>query len=284
MELQDFWSIIQNYKAVFLDSYGVLKNSSGIIPGVQETIDFLHQKKIPFYVLTNDASRSPEQLIQRYAEQGLTGIHLDQMVTSGMMTREYLQYKVPDGKIAYLGTENAANYIEEVGLVTVPMHGVAEAEYNEIAAVAFLDDEGFDWQVSINKTINILRRENVSVVIANSDKTYPISGVEVALATGGLAEIIEKVTGKQFIHFGKPDGQMFLYAYGKLNQNDQYISKGEILMVGDTLGTDILGGNKFGLHTMLTLSGNTTAPQAAEQIHTKGIIPDYIVSSIAKKA
>ncbi|HKK76881.1 MAG TPA: HAD-IIA family hydrolase [Saprospiraceae bacterium] len=283
MELQNFWSVIHNYKAVFLDSYGVLKNSSGVIEGVQETIDFLNQERIPFYVLTNDASRSPEQIIQRYAEQGLTGIHLDQMVTSGMMTREYLQYKVPDGKIAYLGTENAANYIEEVGLVTVPIHEVEEIDYQSIAAVAFLDDEGFDWQLSINKTINVLRRQNVSVVIANSDKTYPISSVEVALATGGLAEIIEKVTGKQFIHFGKPDGQMFLYAFDKLNRGDRYISKGEILMVGDTLGTDIVGGNKFGLHTMLTLSGNTNARQAEELIHTRGIIPDYVVGSIAKR-
>lgn len=282
MELQNFWSIIPNYKAVFLDSFGVLKNSSGIIPGIQETIHFLHEQQIPFFVLTNDASRSPEQLIQRYEEQGLTGIHLDQMVTSGMMTREYLQFKVPNGKIAYLGTENSANYIEEVGLVTIPIAEVREADFSDIAAVAFLDDEGFDWRDSINKTINLLRRENVSVVIANSDKTYPVSSQEVALATGGLAEIIEKVTGKQFIHFGKPDGQMFLYAYDKLNQQDRYISRGEILMVGDTLGTDIVGGNKFGLHTMLTLSGNTNARQAAELIHTKGIIPDYIVTSIGR--
>jgi len=280
MELQNFWSIIPNYKAVFLDSFGVLKNSSGIIPGIQETIHFLQEQQIPFFILTNDASRSPEQLIQRYEEQGLTGIRLDQMVTSGMMTREYLQFKVPNGKIAYLGTENSANYIEEVGLVTIPIAEVREADFGDIAAVAFLDDEGFDWRDSINKTINLLRRENVSVVIANSDKTYPVSSQEVALATGGLAEIIEKVTGKQFIHFGKPDGQMFLYAYDKLNQQDRYISRGEILMVGDTLGTDIVGGNKFGLHTMLTLSGNTNARQAAELIHTKGIIPDYIVASI----
>jgi HAD superfamily hydrolase (TIGR01450 family) len=204
------------------------------------------------------------------------------MVTSGMMTREYLQYKVPGGKIAYLGTENSANYIEEVGLVTIPIHEIDEKDYDKVTAVAFLDDEGFDWQTSINKTINILRQGNVSVIIANSDRTYPVSRKKVALATGGLAEIIEKVTGKQFIHFGKPDGQMFLYAYDKLNRGERYISKGEILMVGDTLGTDILGGNKFGLHTMLTLSGNTSAGQAQEHIHTKGIIPDYVVESIGR--
>ena len=50
-------------------------------------------------------------------------------------------------------------------------------------------------------------------------------------------------------------------------------------MVGDTLTTDILGGNKFGIDTALVLSGNTLRESAAEQIHATGIIPDYICES-----
>jgi HAD superfamily hydrolase (TIGR01450 family) len=280
VELVKFQDVVNHYKAVFLDSYGVLKSSSGLIPGVQATISYLKENDIPFYVLTNDASRSPGALINNLESLGLKGLEEEHMVTSGMMTREYLEFKVRDGKIAYLGTEGSANYIEEVGLITIPAQEVDESDLSDIAAVAFLDDEGFDWQRTINKTINILRKTNVPVVIANSDSTYPTAENEVALATGGLAEIIEKVTGKQFIHFGKPDGQMFLYAYDKLNSGGRYISKSEILMVGDTLHTDILGGNKFGLRTMLTLSGNTTVHQADDMIQTKGIIPDYVVLSI----
>lgn len=280
MELVDFKTVVQQYKAVFLDSYGVLKSSSGLIPGVQNTLSFLKEKQIPFYILTNDASRSPAQLVENLTDLGLSGLEEEHMVSSGMMTREYLQFKVREGKIAYLGTESSANYIEEVGLITIPAQEVNENDLSDIAAVAFLDDEGFDWQVAINKIINVLRKTNVPVIIANSDLTYPTSHNDVALATGGLAEIIEKVTGKQFIHFGKPDGQMFVYSYAKLNENGHFFSKSEILMVGDTLHTDILGGNKFGLHTMLTLSGNTTVHQADDMIQTKGIIPDYLVMSI----
>lgn len=280
MKIVNFKDVIQDYKAVFLDSYGVLKNSKGLIPGIHNTLNYLREQNIPFYILTNDASRGPEELIKRFEEQGLPGIKSNQMVTSGMMTREYLQFKVEGGLIAYLGTEGSARYIEDVGLVTIPVEDVLEEEIEKISAVAFLDDEGFDWQTSINKAINLLRKSNCPAVVANSDLTYPVSRGQVALATGGLAEMIEKVTGKQFIHFGKPDGQMFLYSYDRLFQQNPQISKADILMVGDTLHADILGGNKFGLHTMLTLSGNTTRARAEELIHTKGIRPDYVVDSI----
>ena len=51
-------------------------------------------------------------------------------------------------------------------------------------------------------------------------------------------------------------------------------------MVGDTLSTDILGGNKFGLKTLLVLSGNTRSDKADLWINSSGIIPDYICDSI----
>jgi len=84
---------------------------------------------------------------------------------------------------------------------------------------------------------------------------------------------------KKFIHFGKPDSQMFMYAFDQLNQKNFY-SKDEILMVGDNLNTDILGGNKFGVKTTLVLTGNTRAENAETQINSSGIIPDYICKSI----
>jgi ribonucleotide monophosphatase NagD (HAD superfamily) len=64
-----------------------------------------------------------------------------------------------------------------------------------------------------------------------------------------------------------------------LNRNGAF-SKKDILMVGDTLHTDILGGNKFGVSTALVLSGNTEADNAEQQINSTGIIPDYICNSI----
>ncbi|MEO0338823.1 MAG: HAD-IIA family hydrolase [Bacteroidota bacterium] len=278
--LDHFKTVASQYKAVFLDSYGVLKNAAGIIPGVPEALDFLKSKSIPFYVLTNDASRGPEELVFRFHERGLKGIKLGNMVSSGMMTRDYLQHKLPGATIAYLGTKSSASYLQAVGLTTIAIEEVEEESLEQIRALAFLDDEGFDWQKGLNRAINLLRKINVPVVIANSDLTYPSSRTEVSMAIGGLANLVESISGKAFLHFGKPDGRMFLYAYDQLHKEGFQVDKREVLMVGDTLQTDIICGNKFGFDTMLTLSGNTTAHQAEALIRSTGIIPDYIVHSI----
>ena len=116
------------------------------------------------------------------------------------------------------------------------------------------------------------------MIVANTDKTYPVSQHRIAIAIGAVAKMVEDIVGKQFIRFGKPDAQMFIFAYEHI-QNYPSVSKKEILMVGDTLHTDILGGNKFGLDTVLVLTGNTQPEDAELKIRSMGIIPTYICES-----
>ena len=279
MELQSFRSLAVNFKAVFLDSYGVLKNYSGLIDGVQDTVAFLREKGIAIRVLTNDASRSQEQQVESFALLGLGGLQTHEVITSGMMAKHFLQHKITEGKIAYLGTENSAHYILQSGLEHISVRDIDLKNVEAIAALVFLDDEGFDWNTDINKTINLLRRKNIPVIVANSDKLYPVSKNDVSIATGGIAQLVENVLNRKFIHFGKPDTQMFTYAYNRLKRIGPF-TKRDILMVGDNLHTDILGGNKFGVKTALVLSGNTSESSAEQQISATGIIPDFICRSV----
>jgi HAD superfamily hydrolase (TIGR01450 family) len=279
MKPQSFRSIVKNFKAVFLDSYGVIKNYDGLIEGVPETIDYIRSQGIAIRVLTNDASRSRTQQAEGFHRSGLKNIAKEEIITSGMMAKHFLEHKILEGKIGYLGTENSAHYILQTGLEHIAVKDIDLNQMEEIAAFVFLDDEGFDWNTDINKTVNLLRHHNIPVIVANSDKLYPVSKRHVAVATGGIAKLVESMLGKKFIHFGKPDTQMFNYAFEQLNRTGAF-SKKDILMVGDTLHTDILGGNKFGVKTTLVLSGNTEAENAAQQINSTGIIPDYICDSI----
>ena len=279
MEEQSFLAIAESFKAVFLDSYGVLKNHRGLIDGVQQTIDFIRGRGIALRILTNDASRSQHEQFASFRKLGLQGIEEEEIITSGMLAKQYLQHKVRSGKVAYLGTESAASYILESGNTSIPASEVDLDKADEIDAFVFLDDEGFDWNRDINTTVNLLRRKTMPVIVANSDKLYPVSKNDVALATGSVAQLVENILNRSFIHFGKPDSQMFMYAFDHLSQSGQY-DKDDILMVGDTLHTDILGGNKFGLKTTLVLSGNTSGRNAGLLISSTGIIPDYICESI----
>lgn len=280
MEYPSFFDIAKEYKVIMLDSYGVVKNHKGLIEGIPNTIDWIKKEGKAFRLLTNDASRSQQQQKESLGRLGLSNIELHEIITSGMMAKQFLEQKITSGKIAYLGTENSAEYILQSGLEHIAVSDVDMDNIDDISAFVFLDDEGFDWNTDINKTVNLLRKKTMPVILANSDKYYPVAKHDVAVATGGIAKLVESMLSKKFIHFGKPDSQMFMYAYEGLIEEYGFIDKKDILMVGDTLGTDILGGNKFGVKTMLVLSGNTREENVDINIKSSGIIPDYICRSV----
>jgi HAD superfamily hydrolase (TIGR01450 family) len=276
IELVDFKSVIDKYKIVFFDSFGVIKNYKGLVPGMEKTFEYLDAQQKEYYVITNDASRGPQELAASFKRLGLPTITEDKIISSGMLAKEYLDLKVDHGIVAYLGTPNSAHYIESSGLETLPVSEVNDSNIDRVNALVFLDDEGFDWFADLNKTINLLRKRNIPAIVANTDHAYPLTKHDIAIAIGGLARMIESIVGKKFIRFGKPDSQMFTFAYDLIRENSGQIHKKEILMVGDTLHTDILGGNKFGLDTVLVYTGNTLAKDALTSITSTGIVPTYV--------
>jgi len=276
--IEDFKSIIDRYEIVFFDAFGVLKTHSGLVPGIERTFEYLKAQNKEYYIVTNDASRSPGQLAQSYHDKGLYAVTADRIISSGQLTKEYLELKVDDGYVAYLGTQESAHYIESAGLKTLPIRDVNSSNIDKVNALIFMDDEGFDWFEGLNKTVNLLRKRTIPAIVANTDYAYPVSKHDVGIAIGGLAQMIETIVGKRFIRFGKPDSQMFMFAYDLIREY-RTISKKQIVMVGDTLQTDILGGNKFGLDTVLVLTGNMQEFDYQNRIESTGIVPTYVCNS-----
>lgn len=279
-KLRNFSTVIDKYKAILLDSFGVIKNYQGIIPGALESINYMKSEGKQVFVLTNDSSKSPARLAENFRKMGLHDIDEADIISSGMMARHFLKNKIIRGRIVYIGTEQSAYYVEDLGLPIVSINEVDFDDLEDVSSLVFLDDEGFDWKIHLNKTVNLLRHKSIPVIVANSDSTFPVSKNEVSIATGELAKLVERISKKRFIYFGKPDSQMFMLAFEKV-QERMDLKRSEILMVGDTLGLDILGGNKFGFSTALVLSGNTSETQMRLYIKSTGIIPNYICPSIA---
>jgi HAD superfamily hydrolase (TIGR01450 family) len=278
--LQSFRTLSENYSVIFFDAYGVLKNFEGVIDGVLDVLADLKRAGKELFIVTNDSSRSPRKMGQAYVHPELGELFPeDRVISSGMLARDFLRSKVKAGAVAYLGKKDSAYYIESAGLTPIPLSQCTD--YTNIGAMALLDDEGFDWQPDINRAINMLRHNTVPVVVANADKVYPVHRNEVAVAVGGIADLIESILGRQFVRFGKPDAYMFSYCFARASAITPGVRRKDILMVGDTLETDIRGGNKFGIDTVLALSGNTARENYQFLIDASGVIPDYVCESIA---
>lgn len=280
MEVRSFRETAEPYSAIFLDAYGVLKSSSGLIEGALEAVSSLIAAGKQVFVVTNDASRSPESMAERYAIQaGDDLLPAERYISSGLLAAQYIENQIPYGKVAYLGKPESAHYIEIAGKIPVPVSDCRITD--KLVAIVLLDDEGFDWFKDVNATLNLIRHINVPVIVANADITYPLKGNEIAIAVGSLGGLLSEITEKTFVRFGKPDSMMFAYALARAREQVPSITKRDVLFVGDTLRTDIIGANTYGLDTVLVLSGNTLPEQADLMIRSSGIIPTYICESLA---
>lgn len=282
MELRSFSEVTAAYDVIFFDSYGVLKNSGGVLKGVPDLLLRLTQAKKDLYVITNDASKAPERMAQSFSHP-VEGelIPASQIISSGLLAADFLAAQVaakkPNGRAAYLGKPSSAYYVESAGLEAIPLADWNDSEDPD--AIVLLDDEGFDWFRDINHALNIIRRSLSPVVIGNADLLYPTKD-GFALAVGSLANMLQPIAQKTFYRFGKPDAMMFVYALQAMRSARPGTKNHKVLMVGDTLHTDILGARMAGLDTVLVLSGNTLAAQAELQIQSTGIVPTYVCPDI----
>ena len=282
MEIKRFKELVKQYKVVFFDAYGVLRKHHGMIKGVEEMLSFLVEEGIDFYIITNDASRSPRLLAKVYQDYGIDLVKEENMISSAMMSVEFLKENVyPGSIIAYLGRETSEHFIRSADLIPIRMEDVVEKDYPELGGIMLFDDGGYEFHPGINKTLNVIRGTDVPVIVANPDKIYPVSDGEFAIAIGSIANMMEAVSNRKFFYFGKPDVSIFEYAY-EIANTKRKVSKREVLMVGDTLDTDIIGGNQFGIDTALVLSGSTIEKQAESLIKQMGIVPTHICKSVVE--
>ncbi len=90
-------------------------------------------------------------------------------------------------------------------------------------------------------------------------------------ATGAIAALITKATNREPYVVGKPNPMMFRSALNKIGAHS--ISTA---MIGDRMDTDIIAGMEAGMHTVLVLSGISTA----EDVRRYPFRPDEILDGV----
>ncbi|MGI9390969.1 MAG: HAD-IIA family hydrolase, partial [Boseongicola sp.] len=119
-----------------------------------------------------------------------------------------------------------------------------------------------------------LRRKPRPVLVGNPDIVAPRE-TGLSREPGYYAHRLADVIGLAPEFYGKPFANIFEYVLTRLPGP---IKRGRIVMVGDTLQTDILGGRAAGLKTaMITNFGSLAALDAATAAKRSGIVPDFVL-------
>jgi NagD protein len=114
------------------------------------------------------------------------------------------------------------------------------------------------------------------LLATNPDNWCPVSSKKTRPGAGATAAFLEASTGRRAYYLGKPNGYMFHQAQQKLaeravNKPDQ------VIMIGDTMETDIRGAFEAGLQSFLVLSGSTQLENVGDYVYQ----PTRILQSVA---
>lgn len=133
-----------------------------------------------------------------------------------------------------------------------------------------------------------IRKRNLEMVCANPDLRANEGG-KFVVRQGLICQAFRQMGGKTVI-YGKPDPKIFDRAL----RGFENVSKEQILMVGDTLQTDILGANLAGIKSCLVVEGGVTEYTILQQgkdvndktvmslIETQQIYPDFVCPKVTE--
>jgi 4-nitrophenyl phosphatase len=263
MEGQDAHRLAQ-IRAVVCDMDGVLWRGAMPMPGLTEFFVFLRECNIRFVLATNNATRTAAQYAERLAGLGVR-VSEAEILPSCDVVADYLTTIAPPGTHVFVVGEAAL-----VGSIQARGFVVGDDEEAEIVVA------GLDRQATYSKLAHAahLIRHGAKFIGSNPDRTWP-SETDITPGAGAILAFLEAATGVEPFIVAKPEPVMFQQALARLGSRPE-----EAAMIGDRLETDIEGGKRAGLNTILVLSGISTEAD----IEREGIRPDYIFRDIGELA
>ena len=239
---------------------GVLVHEERALPGAADFLQRLVEKKRPFLVLTNNSIFTPRDLSARLARSGLS-VPEAAIWTSALATADFLGAQLPGGSAYVIGEAGLTTALHEVGytLTDVAPDFVVLGETRTYSFEA------------ITKAIRLILA-GARFIATNPDVTGP-SAEGPTPATGSVAAMITKATGREPYFVGKPNPMMFRSALNRIEAHSE-----STFMVGDRMDTDVVAGIEAGLETILVLTGSTTVAD----IERYPFRPSRVLPSIAE--
>jgi NagD protein len=126
---------------------------------------------------------------------------------------------------------------------------------------------------TITKAIRLIER-GARFIATNPDASGPSADGPLP-ATGSVAALITKATGRDPYFVGKPNPMMFRSALNRIEAHSE-----TTVMVGDRMDTDIVAGIEAGLDTILVLTGSTKRADIEQYPYRPGRVLESIAEAI----
>lgn len=260
--------IADDFDVFLLDAFGVLNIGETAIPGTRERVQMLRAAGKDVLVVSNAASVSTPELLQKYHRLGYAFEARDIVTSRATMAAAMPDF--PDMDWGVMAGEGAL--FEDLAGQRVTILGEDPGPYESVDG--FLLIGSVSWTSARQALLEqALGRRMRPVLVANPDIVAPREH-GFSAEPGHFAHQLASRTGVSPTFFGKPFVPIFDLAFSRLDKVD----KSRIVMVGDSLHTDILGAKAAGVSSALIAEyGFFTDYDIAMAIRRADIVPDFIV-------
>ncbi len=268
-----FAALLPRYDGFLFDAYGVLVDQAGARPGAAAAVAAVRAAGRPLAVVTNDTSRLPATAAARFAGVGID-VAADEIVTPGLLLPGLVAARGLAGATAVvLGNRDACAYAVAAGLTVIDGDRLVRdglATPATIDALVVCDDGGFDFLPGMNAALTACVRaldagRPLTLVTTNPDLIYPRGGGALGFTAGSMALMLETALARRypapprFVALGKPAPALFALGQARLG------GAARVVMIGDSLETDIAGARAAGLDAALV---------AGVSVWHDGAVPD----------
>ncbi|HGN7524954.1 TPA: TIGR01457 family HAD-type hydrolase [Streptococcus pyogenes] len=247
------------YKGYLIDLDGTIYQGKTRIPAGERFIKRLQERGIPYLLVTNNTTRTPEMVQSMLANQFHIETSIETIYTATMATVDYMN-DMNRGKTAYVIGETglksaiaAAGYVEELENPAYVVVGLDSQVTYEMLAIATLAIQKGALFIGTNPDLNIPTERGLMP------------------GAGALNALLEAATRVKPVFIGKPNAIIMNKSLEVLG-----IQRSEAVMVGDNYLTDIMAGIQNDIATILVTTGFTRP----EEVPTLPIQPDHVLSSL----
>ncbi|WP_310729461.1 HAD-IIA family hydrolase [Streptomyces sp. N2A] len=241
------------------DMDGVLMHEGVPVPGADRFIKKLRDSGRPFLVLTNNSIYTARDLHARLNRIGLE-VPAENIWTSALATATFLNNQHPGGTAYVIGEAGLTTALHDAGYVMTDLNP-------DFVILGETRTYSFE---ALTKAIRLIN-DGARFIATNPDNTGP-SPAGALPATGSVAALITKATGKEPYFVGKPNPLMMRSALNAIGAHSESSA-----MIGDRMDTDVLAGLEAGMETFLVLTGLTSRTDIDHYPYR----PTNVVDSIA---
>jgi phosphoglycolate/pyridoxal phosphate phosphatase family enzyme len=256
-------ALIEDFDGFLIDLDGVVWVGDALVPGADQAVTALQKRGKHVLFLTNDPRSSGREYAAKLRRLGLD-VADSAVLTAGAATamRIAQREETANRSVFAIGTPALKAELNAVGLTVIAGDDGREADFVVVGG-----HDGFDY-TELRIASQAVRR-GAAFYATGRDATFPMPDGPWP-ATGAILAAVEAAAGRPAHVVGKPEPDMFRVARDLVSEAERCV------VVGDRLDSDIAGGRRAGLATVLVLSGSTTEAEAANAAPP----PDFVLPDL----